>query len=106
MKSKVFGCRIPLAPDKIMTLSYSSEKFFEALRYIEECVEKGILVVLPSVNYTHYSVYEFIGINEITIKTDGSDTEIVKVDDRCCKSYYTFGTIIRYRGVEIKIEEG
>ena len=75
MKSKVFGCRIPLAPDKIMTLSYSSEKIFEALRYIEECVEKGILVVFSSVNYTHYSVYEFIGINEITIKTDGSDIE-------------------------------
>ena len=105
MESKVFGYRMPLAPNKIMISSYSSKDFFEALRYIEECVEKGILLTFYSGDCVYYSVYEFIGLDEITIKTDISDVEIVEVDGVPCKTCCYIGTITRYRGIEIKVKE-
>lgn len=105
MKSKVFGDRTPLAPNKIMISSYSSKDFFEALRYIEECAEKGILITFRSIACIYYSVYEFIGINEITIKTDGDAIVIFEVDGSPCENYCMCGTITRYRGIEIKVKE-
>lgn len=105
MKSKVFGHRTPLAPDKIMTSSYSDKDFFNALRYIEECVEKGLLVIFYSADCVYYSVYEFIGIDEITIKMYKSGVQIIEVDGAPCQSYCICGTIVRYRGIEIKTKE-
>ena len=103
MESKAFGYRIPLAPDKIMISSYGSKDFFEALRYIEECVEKGVLTSIYG--DTYYSIYEFIGIDEITIKPGMSETEIIEVDGISCENYCIIGTIMRYRGIEIKTKE-
>lgn len=105
MESKVFGYRTPLAPDKIMISSYSSKDFFEALRYIEECVEKGVLITFHSADCVYYSVYEFVGIDEITIKTSGDAIVMFEVDGTPCENYCMCGTITRYRGVEIKIKD-
>ena len=68
-------------------------------------LKKGILITFRSADCIYYSVYEFIGINEITIKTGGEAIVMFEVDGIPCENYCMCGTIARYRGIEIKVKE-